>query len=66
MSYLIKRGCSTRRIPDPKCPDFINYFRGEIVDAFPAHVPIDEWVRDGVIEPVGEAPEQKARKGRSA
>ena len=74
MSYLIKRGCSTRRVPldpvakvfDLRTQEFINYRPGDIVEAFPAHVPIDEWVRDGVIEPVGEAPvsEAQGKKGK--
>lgn len=62
MAYLIKKGCATRRIPDPQCPDFIEYRPGAIVDEFPAHVPIDQWLRDGVIAVVGEAEPQKARK----
>ena len=74
MSYLIKRGCSTRRVPldklatvlDPRTLEWLNYRPGDIVEAFPAHVPIDEWVRDGVIEPVGEAPvsEAQSKKGK--
>ena len=74
MSYLIKRGCSTRRVPldpvakvfDLRTQEFINYRPGDIVEAFPAHVPIDEWVRDGVIvaveAPVGEAPSKKGKR----
>ena len=74
MSYLIKRGCSTRRVPldklatvlDPRTLEWLNYRPGDIVETFPAHVPIDEWVRDGVIEPVGEAPvsEAQSKKGK--
>ena len=59
MAYLIKRGCSTRTRPDPKCPTLIEYRPGDIVETFPAHVPIDQWVRDGVIVPVGEAQKDK-------
>ena len=74
MSYLIKRGCSTRRVPldpvakvfDLRTQEFINYRPGDIVEAFPAHVPVDEWVRDGVIvaveAPVGEAPSKKGKR----
>ena len=74
MSYLIKRGCSTRRVPldklatvlDPRTLEWLNYRPGDIVETFPAHVPIDEWVRDGVIEPVGEASvgEAPSKKGK--
>ena len=74
MSYLIKRGCSTRRVPldpaakvfDLRTQEFINYRPGDIVETFPAHVPIDEWVRDGVIvaveAPVGEAQGKKGKR----
>jgi len=74
MSYLIKRGCSTRRVPldpaakvfDLRTQEFINYRPGDIVETFPAHVPVDEWVRDGVIvaveAPVGEAPSKKGKR----
>ena len=59
MAYLIKRGCSTRVKPDPKCPDFINYRPGDIVQDFPAHVPVDQWIASGHIVLVGEAPSRK-------
>lgn len=64
MSYLIKKGCATRRIPDPQCPDFIEYRPGDIVETFPAHVPISDWIRDGVIAVGGEAEPRKAHKAK--
>lgn len=67
MAYLIKRGCSTRKLPDPRCPDFIEYRPGDIVESFPAHVPVGAWITLGVIVAIGEVPvEAEAPKVRKA
>lgn len=64
MAYLIKRGCSTRRVPDPKCPDFLSYRPGDIVAEFPDHVPLEEWIKAEVIAVIDEAEPRKTQKAR--
>lgn len=55
MSYLIKKGCSTRKSPDPRgklWDEFYSYRPGDIVEKFPEWVPINEWLASEHISKV--------------
>lgn len=53
--YRVVGGVSTRKEPRPDCNDWLNWNDGDTVaaSAFPAHVPLDEWIASGHLVPIG-------------
>lgn len=47
--YRVLAAVSTRRRPDPECEDWLNFEVGREYGAtdFPAHVPLEHYVRSG-------------------
>lgn len=54
-SYRVVRGVSTRASADPASPQYgewVDFEPGDVIRRWPAHLPVDELVESGALEPV--------------
>lgn len=62
MKYLVNLAMATRKNPNPEHKDwdvFIDYEEGKIVDKFPEHVTVQDWIDSGHLSAIDEKPSKK-------